>query len=176
MKVFILRLGHRRKRDERMSTHCGLVARALGADGIIFSGESDQGLIESIRKVVKNWGGKFVVRYEKNWKKIIKSWNGIKIHLTMYGLPIQDKIKEIRKLGKGRKVLIIIGSEKVPSEVYGLVDYNIAVTNQPHSEVAALAIFLHELFEGKELNKKLLNAKLRIIPSEREKKVIHSQD
>jgi tRNA (cytidine56-2'-O)-methyltransferase len=87
----------------------------------------------------------------------------------MYGIPIQNKIKQLRR----SNVLVIIGSEKVPGEVYGLADFNIAVSNQPHSEVAALAIFLHEYFRGKELNKKFSAAKLKIIPQERGKKVVH---
>ena len=173
-KIYVLRLGHRRKRDERLSTHCGLVARAFGSDGIIFSGERDEKLMESLKKVNKRWGNEFEIRYEEKWKKIIESWNGIKVHLTMYGIPIQKRINEIRKI-KG-DILIIIGSQKVPRVVYELADYNIAVTNQPHSEVAALAIFLHELFEGKELEKKFENSTMEIIPQERGKKVKRFQD
>ncbi len=173
-KVYVLRLGHRRKRDERLSTHCGLVARAFGSDGIIFSGEKDDKLMESLRKVNKRWGNGFEIRYEEKWKRIIESWNGIKVHLTMYGIPIQKRINEIRKI-KG-DILIIIGSQKVPRVVYELADYNIAVTNQPHSEVAALAIFLHELFEGKELEKKFENPMMEIIPQEKGKKVKRFQD
>ncbi|MCK4952399.1 tRNA (cytidine(56)-2'-O)-methyltransferase, partial [Candidatus Bathyarchaeota archaeon] len=73
---------------------------------------------------------------------------------------------------KNKDVLIIIGSQKVPREIYQLVDYNIAIGNQPHSEVTALAIFLDRLFKGKELKKKFENAKLKIIPQKRGKKVI----
>ena len=87
----------------------------------------------------------------------------------MYGLPVQTVIKKVRKR---RNVLVVIGAEKVPGEVYRLADYNIAVTNQPHSEVAALAVVLHEYFKGKELGKKFAKAKLKIIPQERGKKVI----
>ena len=38
-----------------------------------------------------------------------------------------------------------MGSEKVPGDLYGLADVNVAVGNQPHSEVAALAVLLHAL-------------------------------
>jgi len=170
--ITILRIGHRKLRDARLSTHCGLVSRALGADEIIYSGEQDSQLIESIRDITKRWGGPFKVTYEENWRKIIKAYKkkGFSaVHLTMYGLPIEKKINELRK---HKKILVIIGSEKVPGEVYILADYNIAVTNQPHSEVAALSIFLHEYFKGKELHKKFKNAKIKIIPSERGKNVI----
>jgi len=171
----VLRLGHRINRDARISTHCGLVARAFGANEIIFSGENDAKLIEGVKKVAKRWGGKFYIKYEKNWKKTIKSYKKKKFsicHLTMYGLPIN---KEIRKLRKRGNLLLVIGGEKVPGEVYVESDHNIAVTNQPHSEVAALAIFLHEYFKGKELNKKFIKARLRIIPQVKGKGVIEHQ-
>lgn len=158
--ITVLRLGHRKKRDARLSTHCGLAARALGADAIIYSGEKDPTLLESIRKVNKNWGSKFKVSYEKNWKRVIKNFRGARVHLTMYGLPIQDQIGKIRK---EKDILVIIGGEKVPGWVYHAVDYNVAITNQPHSEVAALAIFLHELLRGKELRKKF-DGRLKIVP------------
>ena len=170
MKIFVLRLGHRKFRDERISTHCGLVARALGANGIIYSGERDEVIIESVKNVVKKWGGKFEVSYEENWRKILKNWNGKIIHLTMYGTPVQNKIDEIRKCNED--LLIVIGSEKVPLEVYKLADWNIAITNQPHSEIAALAIFLDKFFMGEELNKNFENPKVKIIPQEKGKKLI----
>ena len=167
MMITVLRLGHRKKRDARLSTHCGLAARALGADSIVYSGERDQQLSDSVKKVSKNWGGKFKTSYEKDWRKTIKNFHGTKVHLTMYGLPIQDQIRKIR--GK-KDVLVIIGGEKVPGEVYRAVDYNLAVTNQPHSEVAALAIFLHEYFSGRELRKRF-DGRLKIVPQEFGKKI-----
>jgi len=165
--ITVLRLGHRKKRDARLSTHCGLAARALGADAIVYSGEKDQQLLDSVKKVSKNWGGKFKASYEKDWRKTIRGYKGTKIHLTMYGLPVQDRIGKIR--GK-KDILIIIGGEKVPGWVYHSVDYNVAVTSQPHSEVAALAIFLHEYHSGKELKKKF-DGRLKIVPQEFGKKI-----
>lgn len=164
----VLRLGHRLKRDERISTHCGLVSRALGADKIIYSGEKDEKMIKNIRNVVKKWGGPFSVVYGKNYRKIIKHHkkkNFLIIHLTMYGLPLMKKIKILKKK---RNLLIIIGSEKVPKDVYGLSDLNISVTSQPHSEVAALAVVLEKISREKTFKK----AKVKIIPQERGKKVV----
>jgi len=146
MKAWILRLGHRRGRDPRLTTHVALTARALGCEGIILSGEKDESVIQSVEKIVEKWGGPFEVKYERDWRRVIKNWNGKTVHLTMYGLPIQDKIDEIKKT---KNILVIVGSEKVPGDVYQLVDFNIAVTNQPHSEVGSLAIFLEKLFKGK---------------------------
>jgi len=131
--------------------------------------------LESVEKVAENWGGKFKIRYEKNYRKPIKSFKGKKIHLTFYGLPLHQKVEEIRKDLKKSNLMIIIGAEKVPRDVYQAADYNISISNQPHSEVAALAITLHEIMEGKELkeefqNKRFAKAKRKIIPCERGKK------
>ena len=166
MAVTVLRLGHRPFRDKRISTHCGLVARAFGASELLYSGEKDSSLEDSINSVSREWGGSFHVRYVRKWKDIIKEFPGKSVHLTMYGLPLQTRIREIRK---HQDILVIIGGEKVPSEVYSLSDYNIAVTNQPHSEVAALAVFLHEYFESRELSFDFPEAKKRVIPRERGK-------
>ena len=65
-----------------------------------------------------------------------------------------------------------MGGPKVPGDAYGLADYDIGVTSQPHSEIAALArSFLHELQGGEELKKEFASAKLKIVPSGNGKKV-----
>jgi tRNA (cytidine56-2'-O)-methyltransferase len=169
--ITVLRLGHRLGRDDRISTHCGLVARALGADSIIYSGDHDGAVMESIRNTAERWGGKFSASYEQSWKKVLVSHRKrgyAVVHATMYGLPLQHAMEDIRKK---RKILFVIGGEKVPAELYALSDFNIAIGSQPHSEVAALAVFLHEYFQGKELGKSF-RGKLRIVPQARGKKVL----
>lgn len=169
--ISILRLGHRVGRDDRISTHCGLVARALGADEIIYTGDSDSNMLGNIKEINERWGGAFGARHSKNWKTVVEEYRQKKfsiVHLTMYGQPVQSKIKALRKK---TNLLVVIGGEKVPPDIYQLADANIAVTNQPHSEVAALAVFLHEYFDGKELEKKFKNAKLKIVPQDKGKKV-----
>ena len=86
----------------------------------------------------------------------------------MYGLPIQKKLGRIRK---ENDLLVVVGGEKVPWEVYELCDWNVGVTNQPHSEVGALAVFLHEYFKGRELSLEFKGAKRRVVPQARWKKV-----
>jgi len=164
--IVILRIGHRLRRDERISTHCGLVSRALGADKIIYTGERDEQIIESIKKITKKWGSGFKAGYSESWKNVIKEYKKKKffvVHLTMYGLPYE---KEIKKIKQKRNLMIIIGGEKVPWEVYEAADKNIAVTNQPHSEVAALAVVLEKLNRKKPFRK----AEIEIVPHERGKK------
>ena len=161
-------------RDQRISTHCGLVARALGADKIIYSGDQDSGMIKNIDDITSRWGSSFAAQYEKNWKKIVEEYKQKKfsiIHLSMYGQPVQGRIKALRKK---TNLLVVVGGEKVPPDIYQIADENIAVGNQPHSEVAALAVFLHEYFAGKELEKKFAGAKLKIIPQDKGKKIEES--
>jgi tRNA (cytidine56-2'-O)-methyltransferase len=169
--ITVLRIGHRIGRDPRIATHCSLVSRALGADSIAYSGEKDPEMEDSVRKIVSNWGGSFTISHEKSWRKAVSGFRGTTVHLTMYGLPLGESIGRIRK---SRDVMVIVGGEKVPSEVYQKADYNVAVGNQPHSEVAALAIFLHEYSQGKELPGKFTGAKIRVIPCERGKKTVTS--
>jgi len=161
MEITVLRLGHRPERDKRITTHCALVARAFGAKKILYSGIQDIKFEQSIRKATTSWGGPFEVEYTKHWKAYIKAFKGTIIHLTMYGK------NAIPKLSKD--TLIIIGGEKVPGEVYELADYNIAIGNQPHSEVAALAVFLEKT---KGIKKSFKGAEKKIVPQTRGKKVI----
>lgn len=170
MDVYVLRLGHRIGRDQRISTHVALTARALGAKGIYFN-RLDEKLFESVRKVVQTWGGDFFIQ-AVDWKKLLREFEGLKVHLTMYGIPLPERIEEIRK---AEKILVVVGAEKVPKEVFELCDMNISIGNQPHSEVSALAIFLDRLL-GKTFSLTFDNAKLRILPSERGKKVLKLGD
>jgi tRNA (cytidine56-2'-O)-methyltransferase len=163
-EVAILRIGHRPERDQRVTTHVGLTARALGARGMYLAG-SDKGVVQSIADVVDRWGGEFFCEDNIRWRSCIKEWKasgGTVIHLTMYGINLTDAVGEIRMK---EKILVIVGAEKVPGEMYGLADYNVAVTGQPHSEISSLALFLDHLFEGKELDREFSGAKIRIVPS-----------
>jgi tRNA (cytidine56-2'-O)-methyltransferase len=69
--------------------------------------------------------------------------------------------------------MLLVGSQKVPPEFYSeeISDFNVAVGNQPHSECAAVAVFLDRLFEGKELSKGFGNAKVRVVGQNRGKKI-----
>jgi tRNA (cytidine56-2'-O)-methyltransferase len=169
MTVTVLRLGHRPQRDKRLSTHVLLAARAFGADGAIYSGTEDPKLEETVAKVVEEWGGGFTVRHTYSWRGTVKAWQGEVVHLTMYGLPVQEVIQEIRASPEPK--LVVVGGPKVPREIYDLAEWNVSVTNQPHSEVSALAVFLHMLFGGEELERSFEGARIRIKPRGRGKEV-----
>ncbi len=153
--IKVLRLGHRRGRDDRISTHVGLTARQWGADEVVFSGEKDSKMLESQRDIIDRWGGNTDIRYTEDWRSEIRDFEGLKVHLTMYGLKIDKEVEGLKsRFEDGEDLLVVVGSEKVPRWVYHNVDYNISVGNQPHSEIAALAVFmdriigLEEDFEG----------------------------
>lgn len=171
-----MRLGHRLERDKRVTTHVGLVGRALGARGMLLTSE-DKGVERSLNRVTKRWGGDFFVQTGVNWREAIMTWRhegGKVCHLTMYGENLPDVINEIRAAanqGKAR-IMVVVGAEKVPYEVYEAVDWNIAVGNQPHSEIAALALFLDYLQQGKELKAEFEHAELEIVPKRKGKEVI----
>ena len=170
--VVVLRLGHRPGRDDRMTTHVGLTARALGADRVVFGDRATQPA-ETVRSVTERFGGPFEVERTSDPRRVIREWDGLVVHLTMYGEPIQElepSLGECHRLGS--PVLFVVGAEKVPFDVYEAADRNVAVTNQPHSEVASLAIALDRLFEGRELDRKWTGAERRVVPMERGKRVV----
>lgn len=174
IKVYVLRFGHRKKRDIRVTSHCALVARAFGAEKIIIDGDKDGKAEKTLKGVNERFGQGLKVE-QKQWKKALKDYKkkGWKIaHLTMYG---EQLGKLMPKIKKEKKLLVFVGAEKVPGEVYKIADWNIGIGNQPHSEIAALAVFLHELFEGNELERKFKNARVEIQPCPNGKRVLQLQ-
>jgi len=172
-QIYVLRLGHRPQRDRRITTHVALVARAFGALGMYIAEVKDENVKKSIMKVVERWGGKYfeVIDGVDPIKTIshFKSENSCVVHLTMYGILIDKVIKEI--IEKCKKILVIVGAEKVERIYYELANYNVAIGNQPHSEVSALALFLDRLWQGHEMNICFPDAKYYIVPSARGKVV-----
>jgi tRNA (cytidine56-2'-O)-methyltransferase len=168
-KVCVLRIGHRPERDRRVTTHVGLTARALGAEGMYLASE-DKNIKQSIDDVANRWGGNFFVETGVGWKKCVNDWKangGVVVHLTMYGVPMTSAIEEIKK---HEKVLVVVGAEKVPADIYNMTDYNVSVTTQPHSEISSLALFLDHLSDGRNLNLEFPDAELKIDPCERGKR------
>jgi tRNA (cytidine56-2'-O)-methyltransferase len=70
-----------------------------------------------------------------------------------------------------RDILVVVGAKKVPRFFYEVADYNVAIGHQPHSEIAALAVFLDRLYQGRELHFKFPGAKIEIIPSKSGKRI-----
>ena len=176
MEIVVLRLGHRFERDKRVTTHVGLVGRAFGAHGMLLA-SNDKSVERSIKRVTKRWGGDFFVKTGVTWTEEVKNWKqegGKVCHLTMYGENLFDVINEIRKEVKTAKtgIMVIVGAEKVPYAVFEAADWNVAVGNQPHSEIAALALFLDYLQQGKELTTHFEHAEMEIVPQRKGKEVL----
>lgn len=161
--VVVLRLGHRPARDRRVTTHVCLTARAFGA-AKVFVSTRDTRVAESVRGVAARFGGDFQVETGVPWHRVVKDWRGAIVHLTMYGEPLDEVLP---RLPRG-DVLVIVGAEKVPGEIFGLSDFNVAVGNQPHSEVAALAVFLDRFLGGTGVRRSFGGA-LEIVPTRRGK-------
>jgi tRNA (cytidine56-2'-O)-methyltransferase len=177
MNIVVLRLGHRPERDQRVTTHVGLTARALGARGMLLAFD-DKNVIESLNDVTKRWGGDFVAKSVKSWKQEVSNWKtygGRVVHLTMYGQNLSDTIDEI---SRAQSLMVVVGAEKVPPEIYQMADWNVAIGNQPHSEIASLAVFLDRLHTVQGIDPLVRNftgGSLKIIPSERGKIVMDGE-
>lgn len=159
--IEVLRLGHRAGRDDRISTHVGLVARQWGAERIVYAGEHDSSMMESIEDIVERWGGPFDVEYTESPVKRIKEFDGTVVHLTMYGVDLGEE-QEVLREETDEDLLVVVGAEKVSRNVYKAADHNIAVGHQPHSEIAALAVFMDRI-EG--IRDEFDNAQLEVEPS-----------
>ena len=87
----------------------------------------------------------------------------------MYGESINDIQSELKQ---EENLLIVVGAEKVPREIYEYADYNVAIGSQPHSEISGLAILLDRIQKGSQFNNVFSNAKRRIIPTKKGKNVV----
>ncbi len=167
-KVTVLRLGHRFFRDSRVTTHVCLTARALGARGVVIADRLDKEVEATVGGVTRRFGGRFEVSSGIPWRQAMREWKrsgGRIVHLTAYGLPLPQVIGMLRQ--EPGDLLVVVGSEKVPGEVFRLADWNVSVTNQPMSEVAALAVFLDWFCEHREFELEYGDAETVIVPSAR---------
>jgi tRNA (cytidine56-2'-O)-methyltransferase len=169
-EVVVLRLGHRPGRDDRMTTHVALTARALGADRAVLVGDASQAR-ETVTDITDRFGGPFDVTVTDAYRPLLRDWEGAVVHLTMYGEPVEAVTPAVRERHRTDPLLLVVGAGKVDFEVYERADWNVGVTNQPHSEVAALAVFLDRLFEGAEFDREWVDADRRVIPQVTGKRV-----
>ena len=180
-RVSVLRLGHRRERDKRITSHLGLTARAFGADEVILAGEEDESAIETWRSVSERFGGEFECRYEANPMSFLRRFvkdagdgkPGQIVHLTMYGESWRESLSSIES---NRPMVIVVGGTKVPGEVFRLANYNISIGNQPHSEVAALGVFLESLIGQIDESEHFQGGEIQVVPSLDRKKVMSLEE
>ena len=101
MVIEVVRIGQRVVRDDRVTTHVALVARAFGAKKI-FMNEINPEIKETLGKINDTWGGNFSIEFMDRWKQIVKMKkedNYKIIHLTMYGEDINDIQSKLRQEG-----------------------------------------------------------------------------
>ncbi len=169
MDITVFRAGHRPFRDKRITTHVALVSRAFGASTILVD-TRDEDLEQTVNKVTSEFGGDFSIRSGINWTKEYQRFEGVRIYLTMYGEPVDEAVPKILSDRRSGRIAVLVGAEKMPPSAYSISDFNVSVTNQPHSEVAALSIFLDRLQKGHELSKEF-GGHTRIIPAPKGKVV-----
>ena len=92
----------------------------------------------------------------------------------MYGEPHEQAINQIPT---DRPLAVVVGGAKVGKEYYEVCQHNVAVGNQPHSEVAALAVFMAAFLGGMPGAHQFSGGQLEIRPSVRGKDVLdHSEE
>lgn len=168
-RLGVLRIGHRPGRDKRITTHVCLTSRALGAD-VVYVHEPDARIVETVESVIGRFGGPFEVHAVESWRSVVKEWKGAGaqiVHLTMYGIPLDEGVA---RMDSNRDILVVLGAEKVPFDLYEAAEVNMAVGNQPHSEVAALAVVLDRFFGGSWAAKPFVG-EVQVVPSELGKSV-----
>ena len=116
----------------------------------------------------------FEIEYEANWRRVVKQWEGKIVHLTMYGLPVEEAAPIIHDCAE--PLLVVVGGPKVPRDVYENATWNVSVTTQPHSEVSALALFMYLLEGERALKHEFTGGSISITPNERGKDVKVSKD
>jgi tRNA (cytidine56-2'-O)-methyltransferase len=166
--ITVLRIGHRPERDKRITTHVALVARAFGA-GRILVDTRDLDMERNFSSTCERWGGSATIKTGVKYREEMKHFKGQIVHLTMYG---EELDKAMGTLDPAKDLMIVVGAEKVPREVYELSTINVSVGNQPHSEVAALAVFLYK-FNGGKLPE-FPDGQMKIVPDPRGKTVLEN--
>ncbi len=139
-----------------------LTSRALGASEITFAGQPDKKLVRQVNRLSAKWGGRFKVNYARNYREVLKQAAKYKkVYLTMYGEPLQDK-NYILRTYKNMLLIVAQADKSKDKNISKIADFNISVSSQPHCGTAAIAIFLHEYYEGRELAMHFENAKYKL--------------
>ena len=125
-------------------------ARALGASSITFTAQREnKQIIDLNKRVMRKWGGEFKVRFSRTIAESFKDKRNYKIvYLTQFGEPLN---KIAHTLKAYRNLLIVVSSKESIKSIMDKSDFKVSVSRQPNSTTAALSIFLHVFFEGREL-------------------------
>ena len=175
--ITVVRLGHRQQRDKRITSHLGLTARAMGASHFVLCGDDDEKVLDTLADVTETFGGEFSAEHHAKPLGFLRHFakqGGCIVHLTMYG---EDFESATSTIPTDAPIAVVVGGAKVPGDIYKIANYNIAVGHQPHSEVAALALFMSEIMGGVAGAETFPGARLEVKPHPSGKVVIdHEED
>ena len=139
-----------------------------------FYGDDDQEMFDNLNSVSERFGGELDTEHVSGLGHLKKHVDngGVAVHLTMYGEPFRQAIPKIRR---DRPLIIVVGGAKVPGDVYKICQHNVAVGNQPHSEVAALALFMDAWFGESGSERSFKDARL-VIEGVNGGKLVHDNE
>lgn len=142
-----------------------LAARAFGAANVTFVGKKSPKIDRYFKALNRKWGGSFAVSFTNDWEGYLADKKNYKtIYLTRYGTPI-SKVEYSLKTYKNILVIVTL-SESIKS-LYNMSDFNVSISTQPHCAAAAIAVFLHTFYQGRELAMHFENAQLKVVPETR---------
>ena len=72
-----------------------MTARAFGCQKVFLS-KADSRVSKTVSAVVEKFGGDFSVENVTSIETFVKKWPGVVVHLTMFGLPIDDFVEEFK--------------------------------------------------------------------------------
>lgn len=157
--ITVLSIG---EKNPRVKLNLCLTARAFGAAKIIFVGRRDANISKHISAINGTWGGIFKVDFASSVKSAVEPLTKYKsVYLTMFGLPLKQLKYTVKTY---KNILLIVTSKEYDKQVGELADFKLSITSQPHSQAAAIAIFLHEFFDGREQAMQFQNAKVKVVP------------
>ncbi len=82
----------------------------------------------------------------------------------------------VQNISRDAPIVVVVGGTKVPGELFKIADHNVSIGNQPHSEVAALAVFLESWVGTLDEPTRFVGGEIEVIPSERAKRIRNSTD
>lgn len=65
-----------------------------------------------------------------------------------------------------KNLLLIVTLKEEVNPIQRIADFSISVSSQPHCSAAAIAIFLHEFYNGRELAMHFENAQYKLVHKE----------
>ena len=142
----------------------GLAARAFGASSIIFTTPKNSRVVRYFKGLSARWGGNFNVEFTNDWRKELDVKKNYKVvYLTRFGVPIRS----VESILRTYKNLVVVVSTTDNKSAIRRADFNVSISTQPHTNISAISVFLHEFYSGRELALHFENARYKVVPAAR---------